>query len=103
MSSPDDTPRKPAKGKVAVALGYEPGKDPAPKVTAKGEGLVAENIVRIALDHGVEVRQDADLALILSKLDLDSFVPVEVYGTIAEVLSYVYKANAEKRWKLGVK
>lgn len=102
MSSPDDTPRK-LKGRVAVALGYEPGKDEAPKITAKGEGLVADTIIQVALDHGVEVRQDADLAMILSKLDLDSFVPMEVYGTIAEILSYVYKANAEKRWKLGVK
>lgn len=102
MSSPDDHPRK-LRGKVAVALGYEPGKDQAPKVTAKGEGQVADRIIQVALDHGVEVRRDEDLALILSKLDLDSFVPLEVYGTIAEILSYVYKANAEKRWKLGVK
>ncbi|MBM3555184.1 MAG: hypothetical protein FJX47_06480 [Alphaproteobacteria bacterium] len=104
--SPEPVEAKPS-GKadiqLAIALAYEPGKDQAPKVAATGKGQIAEQIIQVALAHGVEVRRDEDLAMILSKLDIDAYVPLEVYATIAEILSYVYKVNAEKRWKLNVK
>ncbi|MBM3570626.1 MAG: hypothetical protein FJX46_17940 [Alphaproteobacteria bacterium] len=89
--------------KLAIALAYEPGQDPAPKVAATGKGAIAEQIIQVALANGVAVREDADLAMILSKLDLDDFVPLEVYATIAEILSYVYRVNAEKRYKLDAR
>ena len=36
---------------------------------------------------------DADLVEILSLLEIDSYIPLEVYGVVAEILSYIYKQN----------
>ena len=79
---------------LAVALKYDRGKDPAPRVVAKGKGTVAEQIIRVAIEHGVTVREDATLVDILEKLDLDAVIPLEAYAAVAEILNYVYKANA---------
>lgn len=82
---------------AAVALKYERGKDPAPRVVAKGKGTIAEQIVRVALEHGVTVREDANLVGILEKLDIDTVIPLEAYAAVAEILNYVYKANAQAK------
>jgi len=77
----------------AVALGYELGKDQAPKVLAKGEGEMARQIIKIAKEHGVEIREDANLVEILSVLELDEFIPLEAYAAVAEILRYIYSKN----------
>ena len=64
-----------------------------PKVVAAGYGKLAEEIVRLAFENGVRVREDKDLAQMLAAIELDSDIPSEALVAIAEVLSYVYKAN----------
>ncbi|TET38466.1 MAG: hypothetical protein E3J72_02975 [Planctomycetota bacterium] len=81
---------------VAVALRYEPERDAAPRVVAKGKGIVAEAIMRIAREAGVPVHEDADLASVLSKLDLETEIPHELYQVIAEILAFVYRLNSER-------
>ena len=88
-----DTPAAFDKNKLAVALTYELERDDAPRVAAKGKGMVAEKIIELARKHNITVREDADLALMLSKLDLDTPIPLEAYAAVAEILSYIYKAN----------
>ncbi|MDJ0951252.1 MAG: EscU/YscU/HrcU family type III secretion system export apparatus switch protein [Alphaproteobacteria bacterium] len=78
---------------MAVALGYDIDVDNAPKVVAKGEGVVAEKIIEIALANGIKVRRDADLATVLSALEIDAEIPYEAFTAVAEILSYVYQAN----------
>lgn len=78
----------------AIALGYERGVDNAPKVLATGKGAIAEQILSIAYAQGIKVRQDADLLEILSTLEVDSVIPLEAFAAVAEILSYVYAANA---------
>ena len=80
----------------AVALGYEPEKDKAPKVLAKGQGHVAQKIIQIAIDEGIEIRQDADLLQILKAVDIDSEIPIEAFSAVAEIISYIYKENGKK-------
>jgi len=92
MTRPEND-KGPATPALAVALGHTPGSESAPKILASGSGAVAEQIVRLALDNGVRVREDADLASILSVLEVESIVPVEVFATISEILSYLYRAN----------
>lgn len=94
MASPDE-PKPEGRGKLAAALTYERGKDEAPRLAAKGRGLVAEQIVELAKKHGITVREDADLAQLLVKLELDMPIPLEAYAAVAEILAYVYKANAK--------
>ena len=89
----EDTNKPFDKNKIAVALAYDRENDPAPKVAAKGKGLMAEQILKLAQQHGVEIREDADLATLLSKLDIDAVIPLEAYAAVAEILSYIYKTN----------
>lgn len=93
MMEDDDSAKPFDKNKLAVALGYDREKDQAPRVSAKGRGHLAERIIELAREHGVEVREDADLATLLSKLDVDTPIPVEAYAAVAEILAYIYKAN----------
>ena len=79
--------------KLAVALAYMREKDAAPRVAAKGKGHIAETIIELAKKHGVEIREDRDLVTLLSKLDIDAPIPLEAYAAVAEILSYVYRAN----------
>lgn len=80
---------------LAVALKYDGEAHSAPKVAASGRGLIAEQIIALAREHGIEVHEDADLAELLSVLDVDSFIPVEAFAAVAEILSYVYRKNGK--------
>ncbi len=84
------------KRKTAVALRYDPLKDGAPKVAAKGTGAVADNIISLAKEHGIPVKDDPDLVEILSKLDIEEEIPSEVYVVIAELLAFVYSVNKKR-------
>lgn len=81
----------------AVAIEYERGVDDAPRVTASGKGLIAEQILAIAFERGIKVRQDAELVDILSLIEIDSPIPLEAFAAVAEILAFVYQANAARQ------
>lgn len=85
------------KTKKAVALKYDPQKDKAPKITAKGQGLVAEKIIQLAKEHGIPVKDDPDLVEVLSGLELDAEIPPNVYIVVAELLAFAYSMNGKKQ------
>lgn len=78
---------------VAVAVRYDAGADGAPHVTASGRGALAERILELAFSRGVRVREDADLAQLLSIVEVGEEIPLEAFHAVAEVLAYVYRAN----------
>jgi flagellar biosynthesis protein len=78
---------------IAIALRYDAGRDPAPRIVAKGHGAEAEDILRVAFANDVKVREDADLAELLHAVDLDSLIPLEAFTAVAEILSYLYRLN----------
>lgn len=80
----------------AVALGYEPEKDKAPKVLAKGQGQIAQKIIQIAIEEGIEIKKDADLLQILKAVDIDSEIPIEAFSAVAEIISYIYQQNGKE-------
>lgn len=80
---------------VAVALRDDVTKKAPPVVTASGKGAMADKILQIAFDNDIKVRQDADLAEILSAIDIDSEIPVEAFTAVAEILNYLYQENAK--------
>ncbi|MFO7783488.1 MAG: EscU/YscU/HrcU family type III secretion system export apparatus switch protein [Thermodesulfobacteriota bacterium] len=82
--------------KKAVALKYEPGENNAPRVTAKGKGLLAERIIEIALEQGVPISEDPDLVGALIQLDFDEEIPPELYQAVAEILAFAYRLNRMK-------
>ncbi len=83
----------PGNGSVArqaVALAYSGGQ-PAPRVVAKGRGLLAQSIIERARENGVYVHESHELVALLMQLDLDERIPTQLYRAVAEVLAWVYR------------
>ena len=74
---------------TAVALAYHGGAA-APRVVAKGSGLVAEQIILRAREHGVYVHESKELVALLMEADLDREIPPALYRAIAELLAWLY-------------
>jgi flagellar biosynthesis protein len=85
--NPADTRR------AAVALKYDTATENAPKVIAKGRGLVAEKIIALAREQGIPMRADPDLIQMLTQIDLDQEIPPSLYKIVAELLAFVYRLN----------
>ena len=81
--------------KKAAALQYRKGVDNAPTLVAKGNGVVAEKILLLAREHGIQIREDRDMLEILSTLDLYEEIPPELYKAVAEVLAFIYKMSSQ--------
>lgn len=73
----------------AVALAYRGG-DAAPKVVAKGCGLVAEEIMARAKEHGVFMHESKELVSLLMQVDLDRDIPPALYRAVAELLAWLH-------------
>jgi len=84
------------KRQVALALGYKPEDQNAPKLLAKGKGLIAEKIIELAKTKGIPIKKDDDLIKVLYKLDIDEEIPPELYEAVAELLAFIYKLNQKK-------
>lgn len=76
--------------RTAVALAYRET-DAAPRVVAKGRGLVAEEIIRRAKEHGVYVHESPELVSLLLQIDLDERIPPQLYVAVAELLAWLYR------------
>ena len=87
----------PLKIQKAVALKYDKEKSDAPKVVAKGKGEVANNIIKLASEHDIFIKKDADLVELLSKIELNREIPPMLYKAVAEVFSFIYKITNDKR------
>jgi flagellar biosynthesis protein len=92
---PPYAPLKSSGRSVAVAIkGDQNTPNSLPKIVAAGYGKLAEKILALAFAKGVRVREDADLAELLAKLELDTPIPSEAIIAVAEILTRVYQANA---------
>lgn len=74
----------------AVALAYS-GDEAAPRVVAKGRGLVAQAIIERAHQHGVYVHESKELVALLIQVDLDQRIPPALYRAVAELLVWIYR------------
>ncbi len=79
----------------AVALTYN--QQSAPYLSAKGKGLVAEEIIRIAAENGILIHEDPALVETLSLLQLGQDIPESLYKAIAEVIAFAYSLRADKQ------
>lgn len=75
---------------LAVALAYAHG-DAAPRVVAKGRGLIAEEILNRAREHGIFVHESPELVALLMQVDLDAHIPPQLYIAVAELLAWLYR------------
>ncbi|GAB6935793.1 MAG: EscU/YscU/HrcU family type III secretion system export apparatus switch protein [Calditerricola sp.] len=93
MTAQDDRQRQRTSLRRAVALRYQPPRDEAPRVVAKGAGAVAERIIAEARAHGVPLHEDPALVAVLSQLDLDQVIPPSLYPVVAEILALLYHTD----------
>lgn len=84
---------------MAAAIKYDIVSSNAPKVTARGRGFIADKIIEKAEEFGIPIKNDPDLVQILSKLDIGTEIPVELYRAVAEILAFVYSLNESQRIK----
>jgi len=83
----------------AVALKYDDGSGGAPRVLAKGTGLVAARIRMVAEEHKVPLLSAPPLARALHEhVELGQEIPVELYKAVAEVLAWVFQLRS---WNEG--
>jgi flagellar biosynthesis protein len=86
---------KPAAGPIknAVALAYSES-DAAPRVVAKGRGILAEQIISRARDAGIYVHESPELVSLLMQIDLDQRIPPQLYLAVAELLAWLYRLES---------
>ena len=81
----------------AVALKYDPEKNIAPVIVAKGEDFMALKIIEIAQEYDIPIMENKPLARALyAEVDLDREIPSEFYNPVAEVLAYVYSLKEKE-------
>ena len=79
----------------AVAITYDKS-DAAPRIVAKGYGLLAETIIRTAKEHNLYVHESPVLVGLLMQVDLDSHIPPQLYLAIAELLAWLYTLEKQE-------
>jgi flagellar biosynthesis protein len=88
MARPENDPLK-----SAVALTYSQT-DAAPRVVAKGRGMIAEQIILRAREHGVYVHESPELVSLLMQVDLDQRIPPQLYIAVSELLAWLYRLES---------
>ena len=78
--------------RAAVALTYEAGSS-APRVVAKGRGLIAQEIIERAAEAGVYVHESPELVALLMQVELDDTIPPQLYIAVAELLAWLYRLD----------
>lgn len=76
--------------RLAVAMAYHAG-ETAPRVVAKGRGLLAQAIIERAREAGVYVHESPELVALLMQVDLDQHIPPQLYLAVAELLAWIYR------------
>lgn len=89
---PDARPFGPQQSAIALAYGRD---DAAPRVLAKGRGLVAQAIIERAHQHGVYVHESRELVSLLMQVDIDQRIPPELYRAVAELLVWVCRLEQQ--------
>lgn len=85
----------PSAQQIAVALAYGQSQG-APRVVAKGRGLIAQAIIERAKQNGVYVHESEDLVGLLMQVELDQQIPPQLYMAVAELLAWLYRLEHEE-------
>ncbi len=79
---------------VAISIQYQPEKS-APKVTAKGYGYMAKEIIKLAKEHDIPIKQDDELSQLLAQVEIDEEIPQVLYEAVAQVLVFAYQLSGK--------
>jgi flagellar biosynthesis protein FlhB len=87
---------------IAVAIRYRPEEGSAPRVTAKGKGMLAEYMRDLARENGIPIVENIPLArLIYKRVKVGRAVPADTYKAIAAILAYVYRLTGRSGGRAG--
>lgn len=78
----------------AVALGYQRDM-PAPRILSQGRGEIAQAILERAKELGIPTRSEPALVAFLMELDINTWVPPELYAAVAQVLAWAYEEDGK--------
>ena len=92
---------EPTERKSAVALAYRDS-DQAPRIIAKGRGLIAEAIIERARAAGIYVHESQQLVALLLQSDLDAYIPPQLYRAVAELLAWLYRLEQSTGARTGM-
>ena len=81
--------------KRAASLRYNQNSDFAPVISAAGKGIVAEEIIKIAKENNVPIVEDTSLAELLAELNINEYIPEELYQLVAEVFAFIYQVDKQ--------
>ncbi len=82
----------------SIALQYD---KVAPKIIASARGILAEKMIKIAVEKKITIYKDQDLAEILSKFKAGDVIPETLFGAVSAVMAYCYRVNSDFRQKLN--
>ena len=80
---------------LAIALGYAPSEDVAPRVLAAGQGDLAARIRELAAESGVALHEDEELASLLARVPSGDEIPPELYPVVAEIFAFLWALSAK--------
>ena len=83
--------------KIATAIKYDMDTDSAPRLVAKGVGIVAENIIKKAQENDIKVIEDEGTAQSLMQLEMESEIPEVMYDAVAKILAFIYEMDSDKK------
>ncbi len=86
-------PEAQKKLRTAAVLAYRGG-DQAPRLVAKGRGLMADEIIRRAREAGIYVHESRELVSVLMQIDLDRHIPQQLYVAVAELLAWLHRVES---------
>ncbi len=78
---------------IAIALNYDEAS--APKVTAKGKGLIAEEILKLASENDIPIKEEPELVELLATVELGDQIPEALYVAVAEVIAFAYSLKGK--------
>lgn len=81
--------------KEAVVLTYDTEHDEAPRVVAKGKGLIAENIIKKAQENDIPIQEDPSLVELLTELNINETIPEQLFEAVAEVFAFIYQVDRQ--------
>lgn len=87
-----ETPKDPRRS--ALALSYDRAGTGAPRVVAKGYGLIADTIIARARDEGLYIHEAPEMVSMLMHVGLDREIPPALYQVVAELLGWLYSLEA---------
>lgn len=78
---------------LAIALQYDG--ESAPRVTARGRDEVAQQIIRLAREHGIPMQENQPLAALLARVEPGDEIPEALYLAVAQVIAFAYHLSGK--------